>query len=449
MLDQSCGLTGDRTVSPRVIEERGEVAVEVKYRYQCPTTVRRVHFFLLVENSSELQRSGWEGRRLVEHVREGLRAFVDQFDFAAGSRGGMILYTRTARVASELQDESGRQQLINAIENFPANAGNSGAGVGAAINEAMRQLTAAPAAGEAMNVLMILQAGDSLANPPEDIDAACRAAKDKGATIGLLTLDGVKEPVTTCASEGWTRASPRDDGDDVPDILKQLGAGFARGDQPAKVEYCDNVSQTFELVVGSAEPRPPDSEVIGQICWEDKAPPAPDGYTIRYRLRGAPSMSDLVESTSTEALVRLTFLDSSSTQITVPIPEVCIYRRGQPRFCDTFAGRLTQTPLATPQTTATTPVPPTTMEPTNTPVATTPPPTEAVTETPVASPPTTEAPATATTPATSVPPGWRIYLPALLDKKEIGRQGPARQRIWPASRSIRVLHAENRSVRER
>lgn len=407
-LDHPCGLTAERQASPLVLEENGEIEVTASYNYRCPEGSRRVHFFLLVENSRDMQRDGRTGRQLLENVREGLAAFVGQIDYDAGSKGGLIVFNRTWSERLPLRGEGGgRQALLAAINTFPVGIGVSAASVGGAINEAMRQFGEAEDAEGATNLILIVQAGASLAGPDDDIGAACRAAKDAGAIVALLILDGVTEPLGDCASPNWTRGSTRPNGEGIPDTLTDLGEAATFGHQAARVEYCDEFSQSFRFVDGSGVPRPPDAIALDQYCWVDDAPAPDEGYEVAYRIRAAADVANEIVQTSSSALVRLTFADASMAEIRFELPEVCVHAAGRPEFCDPFLATLT------PQ--ATTPVP--TVAPTGTPSPTP----------PVGSPTSTaETPEITVTPApTDVVEGARIYLPATARRSAPGSgQGP-------------------------
>jgi len=405
--DVPCSLEASRDTAPLVIEEQGTVDIDVAYNYSCPVGNRKVYFFLLVENSRELDRSGRSGRSLLANVRDGLADFVNQIDYGLGSQGGMILFSRTHTVRVPLPGESaGKQTLINAIRSFPVGAGTTATGVAGAIDEAARLLQAADPDGNAFRIILILQAGAPTTGAGETIDDACAAAKAGGATIGLLFVDGVTNPLEPCASPLWSRNSPRADGDDIPRILSAMGTAAVTGHQALRVEYCDDLAPEFRFVDGSGLPRPPDVTVLDQICWTDDAPPPPEGHVLRYRLRAAAVDGGSLGPTSNEAEVRLVLGDGRIVERPLPLPDMCVYPEGRPDFCEPFARTLT--PAApTAETPATAPPPETPGEPpTDTPTAATPDdPTTATADTP--------SPTTSPAEDTPVPgQGWRLWIPS-------------------------------------
>lgn len=410
--DVPCGLTATRRVQPRVLEDGGDLEVEVNYRYSCPPGSRKANFFILVENSALLEAERrWDRDDFMKNLHDGLTNFVNRIDYAAGSQGGLILFAVNSNVREELRGPGQGQQTLLAQLNAIAPGGSASAvGVADAINAAMERLEAADPTGETFRFILILQAGGTTANRATEIQDACSNAKAKGATVALLTLPRVEHPLTSCPSEFWTRNQSRDSGEDLPDILTELGLAVSQGGQARQVEYCEEVALGFGFDESSAQPRPPDAAVLDEYCWLDEAPlpeeppVPPEGYTIRYKLTAKEGTVNEIGAPSQRAEVRLTLRDARIAEIALPLDDVCVYKAGQAQYCDSFAARLTPSPTTpTPDSVTATPTatgmaPPATGTPTG-PVTT----------------PTVEEPTLAPTPteasATPEPGGWSVFMP--------------------------------------
>lgn len=73
-----CNPSAHREIEPLVLEEGGTFDIRVAFGYACSDENRQIVFFLAIENSDKIQPSGFFGRRLIDNVREGLTAFVDE-----------------------------------------------------------------------------------------------------------------------------------------------------------------------------------------------------------------------------------------------------------------------------------------------------------------------------------------------------------------------------------
>lgn len=396
--DLPCGLTGERVIDPVLVAETGEITVNVRYGYSCPTDTKRVNIFMLIENSRELDRSGWGAREHMSNLREALGLFVDKIDYDTGSKGGMMLYSNRHSTKVELSGgASGKAQLKSAVRSFQVGNGTTANAFGEAIQEASAVMLAEEGSENATNAILFVQSGARVTSPSVDIDEACQAAKDAGITIAGIALEGVEEPLASCTSEGWFRTAARDNGEDLLRIIPSLGSGLVSGHQAAFVEYCDGLAQDFEFVEGSAIPRPPDSSALDTYCWQDMPPAPTEGYTLTYKIKPKRDTANAVVATSLDVVIRLTFEDSTWAEEFLDPPDVCVYKPGEADFCDRFARTLTP------------PVPTATDVPTTAPTDV---PTEpSPTETPTPGTPTTPEP---TDPATEEPGGETIYLPLVL-----------------------------------
>jgi len=345
-----CDPVAHRGIEPRIVEAGGEVAVLTQFDFACTDQKRTIYFFLVVENSEELNPGGFGGRALYRNARDGLAAFVDQMDYERGSRGGLVLYSSSAAERSELRGEdAGKRALKSAIDGITT-GGRSANGAADAIALAASRLSESGAGPDVMRVILIMDAGAPISRSMDEVLAACQAARDDGIHVGLVSLDASEGRLADCADANSRRGSGRPNGQDLPETMGTMGDGLARADQSDRQAIVDRTTSEFAYVAGSASPREPDSSFAGEVGWEFDAPPPDEGHVIEYKLGVAPGVAGIVVPTSIESVLTMFYADGTFVELELENPEVCVYPPDTPSFCDRFALTLTPpVPTDTPE----------------------------------------------------------------------------------------------------
>lgn len=403
-----CDPTYDRSIEPRIFKIGEETTVRASYTFKCTGEARKINYFLVIENSGAL-RAGRGGREALDHVIEGAKDFVNQVDYANGSRGGLVLYAATSTIRLTLQGgDAGQMNLIQALHGISIEPIGDSAGAGAAIRDATGLLPTGVQT-DAANVLIIVDAGATeVSDPLVTRYTALNAARQAGVTVAVISFPAAGRRMASGASGGWYKEVSDKNGGNVEQIFADLAEGMLRGKLMENVSYSESLVDGFELVQGSEYPRSPDfGPVYGAFGW-DFGPDAPKSVMFNVRASEDLAGTGYPRKLTDFAEALFEYQDKTRARAYLPNPDVCVYR-DDPAEC---AGL----PPLTPTTSANTPAP-TTAVPTDTPEATLAP-TETLEAT---TPAATETSVPTTMPThTPVPEGTSIYLPALYDKVPAG-----------------------------
>jgi hypothetical protein len=397
-----------RTITPLIVEQGGEVVVQVQYNFKCTGQNRKINYFFVVEGTGALRPGG--KLDLLQNLKKGLTNFVNNVDYSNGSMGGLTVYADdyNNRVTL-LGGEQGRQSLLNAIGLISAKPVGAVAGVAGAVRDATQRLPTGVNDPDVTNVLIIVDAGAQIPSSGptmSNLNDSCDAARKAGVLMILVGLRpaGNRLGSVGCVTSGWFRYSPTEDGSDLPGLFSGLAERLVKGKKADKSEYYDDLQGAdFSYVVGSGAPFDGNNTFGNEWSWEFP-PPGPAGQTIQYRAKVVTEsvpVGGKMTTESYETKLCLTYKDGTNECTEAPNPDICIYRKGVPSDCDKF--RVTLTPPATPSPTGvTTPETPT--------------PTEAPSDTPVVptDTPTNPAVPPTDTPTPTPPPRPTIYLPISL-----------------------------------
>lgn len=398
-----CDPVAVRVVDPLAVPAGETIDVDVHFDYACSEVERTIYFYLVVENSENLDPGGFGGREHFDNARDAMSAFVEEIDFGNGSKGGLIVYTANESERLALQSGDGGKRSLQSALNSLTTSGRSANASGEAIELATEKLLEAEDEGEAVvhRAIVIVDAGATMSAPRVEPLEACQAARDAGIQVAVLSLRESEGRMAECAPEHLRRSASRPNGEDIPPEMEDLGDGMSRADQADLVSVFDQFESGFSYETGSGIPREPDIFFINEVGWDFLPPPAEGGESLGYKIRVGEAAAGSILQASSRPLVTLNYADGSFAELEVENPDICVHPRGNPAFCEDFIGTLT--PVALPET-------PTTPEATPTP-------TEPIEETPT---PETPEPGTSTptpedetaTPTTEPVDGEvRIYMP--------------------------------------
>ncbi len=392
--EMRCNPVAVRSVEPLVVAAGDSVDVNVEFDYACSDVERTIYFYLVVENSENLNPGGFSGREYFDNVRDGLNDFVEQIDYTNGSKGGLILYTNNESERLELRDGDGGKRALQSAVTGITTSGRSANAAGEAVELATEKLLEAEADGVVHRVIVIMDAGATMSAPRVEPLVACQAARDAGIQVAVISLRDTESRLAECAPEYLRHSAARPTGEDIPPELDELGDGMSRADQADLVSVFDQLESGFSYEVGSGTPRPPDVFFINELGW-DFLPPAPEGgQALGYRLNVSEEAAGTIGMASMNPLVTINYADGSFSVIRLENPEICVHPRANPAFCEDFIATLTPSAMTA---TATSP-------PEETPTPTGLPPEETPTmETPTMTVPTVETP-TMETPTEPVDP---------------------------------------------
>lgn len=403
-----CDPSYTRTIEPQVVQEGEMVTVKTQYRFICTGETRKLNYIFVVENSAQL-RQGMGGREALDNVTRGARNFINQVDYANGSRGGLMLYagSRTWRQPL-IGGEEGRKALIDAFNGISISPDGNSAGAGAAIRDSTGALPTG-VSSDFSNVLIIVDAGAIEVPGAQLVDryTACNAARISGVTVAVVSFPAAGRRLAACASSGWFFQLNSDVGRNAPETFDKIAEGLLRGLQMDKVIYSDFLEDGFRYEMGSGYPRPPDYVVLSEMFWEfvGRSVP-PTGQLVEYKVRVDKDVFPfgVPRNLSLWSHIEFVYAQGTSIRVRLPNPPLCIYR-DSPDECSGFGATATspppvETPTADPPDT---PVPET-PDPTDTPVPETPEPTDT---------PAAETPEPTDTPD-SPSPGHGIFLPLTL-----------------------------------
>lgn len=421
-----CDPQGDRTMSPRWVEETGEITVETQYDYSCFSGIKPINFVLVVENT--MPGEGGSPYDLLRNLKTGLSRFVSVTNYDNGTQGSMTLVGDQYTVRVPLQGgRDGKEALMNAIELISLKPVGNSAGFGQAIRDAIGRLPT-NVEDQFENWVIVFDRGapettGSNPEPPVTRDEACTLAVAQKVNMIVVGHQDSGFRMVRCATRGYY-ASTGAKAPDLPELFDRVADRVLRGKQADTSEYVDYIDEDFvEFVNGSGQPRDPDRVLGSEIAWstkDDKKPPS--GLFYRYKLKAHRDTGLLpyIGDVTIDPLILMNWKDSSpSDEVMLPNPHVCIYRRGKESDCDGFRFSLTPTAVPGMETPTPTAPPPTTPPPSPT--------REPATLTPEQPTPTPEAPTDEPPTLTPVPteePLPRVLLPALLKQDN---QGPA----WP------------------
>jgi hypothetical protein len=398
-----CDPNGTRTISPQKVEEGGEVEVRVEFNFTCTGEDRKVNFFFVVENTSALRGTA---NRLLNNVKDGLQRFTNQVNYVGGSRGGLVVFADEDSFRVTLSGgNDGKQRLLNAISALSVEPSGNSAGAPAAVREATGSLpTGSEQEPNTTNVIVFVDAGAPVLSPPLlNMGTACGAAREAGVHVIVIGLSAAGNRNGGCATPGWVRTSGFEDGRDFPEIMDSIANDLLKGLIAREYEFADEKRHDFAYIAGSGQPEEPDINPFGDLTWRWNGVAPPGGHVLTYRIQipeGAAAQPYLnsVQFISIRAALWLSFGTGIPTRAyALPNPQVCIYARGNPGFCDDK--------LITPTVS---PPPPTETEtPDVTPTATS----TSEIVTPTEQPSDTDEPPTATATPTGEGPLSKIYLP--------------------------------------
>lgn len=394
-----CDPSYSRTIEPRIVKEGENVTISSRYSFLCTGETRKLNYVWVVENSGAM-RQGQGGREALDNVTKGARNFINQVDYANGSRGGLMLYasTRTFRVPL-IGGEQGRKALIEAFEGISIAPIDNSAGAGAAIRDATGALPTGVQT-DFSNVLIIVDAGAQEVPGSDIVDryTACNAARQSGVTVVVLSFPQAGRRLASCASSGWFFQLSSNTARNMPEVMDKVAEGLLRGLQMDRVLYSDFLEDGFDYVARSGYPRDPDYKVLSEVFWEFGKTAPPSGQVIEYQVKVAEDVFQrgVPRDVSLWSYLDFIYAQGTAVKARMPNPQICVYK-DDPAECSQFA--LTLTPDAA--ETATPTVPPAT--PTSQATLA---PTETATPTETAGPTETASPT-----ATEETSGVRIFLP--------------------------------------
>jgi hypothetical protein len=400
-----CDPVLSRTIEPNIFKVGEETTVRSEFRYNCTGKTRKINYMIVLENSTAL-RAGAGDREALDNVTKGAARFVNQVDYNNDSKGGLILYASSLTVRLPLQGgDSGQEGMIRALGNISFESLGGGAVIGEAIRTGT-ELLPTNTETDATNIMIIIDAGGmELPNPLVTSGTACNAARQSGVTVAVISFPNAQRRLAGCSTRGWYKQVTSDEGRNVPAIFDQLAEGMLRGKQMQDTSYSDLLEDGFDLVSGSAYPRPPDTSWQSEYTWNFAK--SVTTQRIEYKVKADPDLylTGVTRKLSVNAGMQFTYVDSSSLSVAMPNPDICVYR-ADPSEC---ANKIpTPTSSVPPPTVVPTTAVPTTAVPTDTPETPTPVPTTPVVPTDTPDVPT----AVPTTPVVPTPAeGGRIFMP--------------------------------------
>ncbi len=421
--ERPCGIVFDRTLEPRVVKQGDQITVRVNYDYKCAQRSRKVNIILAVADTLSQDVNPRDGVSILNNLKRGLKDFANRVNYSNGSCIGLIVFSTTSMPLMPLQcGAAARDEILRRIDNnLRLKPSGSVNGLGEAIRDATQQLPVDDKTQDNLIVMFDSGAPETTATEeriPVPTGQACEVAHRGGVEFAAVQMALAQSRLNSykCITQGmWT--SRQADGKDLQEVWNAAAEALLYGDKMNDASYCDYFNrQLFEFIPGSASPRDPDEDdPFSGICWNFKASThRPGGQSIEYSMRvkdDDPGLAGQKIELGDEAVLYFNFVSGADLEYFLPNPQVCIYEKGKPEFCDNFPPAVpTATPdVPAPTETATGP------RPTDTPVA--PPPTDtpsvpSPTDTP--EPPSTEVPTQE--PATAVPtqaPQRSIYLPSL------------------------------------
>ncbi len=421
--ERPCGIVFDRTLEPRVVKQGDQITVRVNYDYKCAQRSRKVNIILAVADTLSQDVNPRDGVSILNNLKRGLKDFANRVNYSNGSCIGLIVFSTTSMPLMPLQcGAAARDEILRRIDNnLRLKPSGSVNGLGEAIRDATQQLPVDDRTQDNLIVMFDSGAPETTATEeriPVPTGQACEVAHRGGVEFAAVQMALAQSRLNSykCITQGmWT--SRQADGKDLQEVWNAAAEALLYGDKMNDASYCDYFNrQLFEFIPGSASPRDPDEDdPFSGICWNFKASThRPGGQSIEYSMRvkdDDPGLAGQKIELGDEAVLYFNFVSGADLEYFLPNPQVCIYEKGKPEFCDNFPPAVpTATPdVPAPTETATGP------RPTDTPVA--PPPTDtpsvpSPTDTP--EPPSTEVPTQE--PATAVPtqaPQRSIYLPSL------------------------------------
>ncbi len=396
-----CDPSGRRTVDPRVVEQGGEVEVNVHYNFNCTGEDRKINVMLVVENTTYL---GGPRNQALQNVKEGLLRFVNQINYLNGSKGGLILYAGDYTVRVILRDGAeGKQSLLDAIGRISVEPVGSSSGAPAAIRAATGLLpTGAENPEGVTNVLFVVDAGAPVLQPPMlTLQTACNAAHEAGVHVMTVGLENAGYRFAFCATNGWARYDPSPDARGFPTIADELAESLVKGQKAGSAEVFESLSSAIEMLP-NAQPFAPDNPFGNDFQWTFTGNPPPSGQDLRYRLKLIDTaIQNEIFSPSFQSDLTLFYNNGQYRTLRLPMDDICVYKTGDPSFCDGFPPPVVETPT-----------------PSETPIGVTP----SATHTPGSATPTlTDTPDVPTLTPTDTPIViFKAYLPATVRKAPPG-----------------------------
>ena len=361
-----CNPVAERVVDPLVVPAGDSVDVSVNFDYTCTDVERTIFFYLVVENSENLNG----GRSFFRNAKDGMEAFVEEIDYSVGSQGGLIVYTANESERVALRDgEGGKRALQTAVKGL-STAGRSANGASDAVELAMEKLLEAEVPENAHRVIVIVDAGAAIAVALDDTLAACQAAADADIQVAVMSLRDSEARLAECAPEHLRHSGYRPEGIDMPPEFTEMGDGISRADQADRVNVFEQIDSGFKFQLGSGDPRDPDVFFANEIGWDLLPPPPEGGQELGFKLDVSMDAAGTIGQTSLQTYMTMFYADGSIAEIELDNPEVCVHPPGNPAFCEDFIGTLTPpaptaVPTMTPETPPTDP-PPTEPPPTAT-----------------------------------------------------------------------------------
>jgi hypothetical protein len=222
-----CNPQARRVIEPLVLEEGFSFEVKVHYDYSCPEGTQPVVFVLAVEGSDMLRPMGFMGREVLGNVQDGLKAFVEEIDFANGSLGGMIIYTANASVRVPMGGGETTKDALIAASDALSPGGASARGAAEAVTTSKEMLTSADAPDGAFKVIVLVDVGASVGDE-EEVIGTCEAARADGIHVSVMALRNAETRLMPCSEEALYRQSAREGAQDVPEKLREMGSSPMR-----------------------------------------------------------------------------------------------------------------------------------------------------------------------------------------------------------------------------